>query len=167
MAKKQNETSCKASEFSRATLTELQLTSCWMEGLKESSATRNPKQSMKESNIWIVPESTIVKASNGCWKEACSYVAGRRASSVDKGRVTASFKSQPPQLQGICFHKRLWKTAAAAWAKCGWRHCHCWPLSRATLRSQCSECRHVGCAVNAVYMNLYYITIQILCIIYK
>jgi hypothetical protein len=40
-----------------------------MEGFTESSATRNPKRSMKESNIWTVAESAIIDASNGCWKE--------------------------------------------------------------------------------------------------
>lgn len=34
------------------------------------SATSRPKLSTKESNIWIVPESAIVKASNGRWKES-------------------------------------------------------------------------------------------------
>lgn len=41
-----------------------------MESSTVPCATSHPKLSMKESNIWIVPESAIVKASNGRWKES-------------------------------------------------------------------------------------------------
>lgn len=75
------------------------------------SATSRPKLSMKESNIWIVPESTIMKASNGRWKESepsptrqervqagSSIRCGN--DSLGKGQVTArQLQSQYSQLQ--------------------------------------------------------------------
>lgn len=50
-----------------------------MEGFTVPSATRNPKLRMKESNIWIAPESAVVKASNGCRKESALTPTSRQA----------------------------------------------------------------------------------------
>lgn len=43
----------------------LPLTSCWVKWVTVFSVTRDPKVNMKESNIWIFPESVILKQSNG------------------------------------------------------------------------------------------------------
>lgn len=91
-----------------------------MEAFTVPSVTRNPKLSMKESNIWIVPESAIVKASNGCWEEweptpmqeeYKPYSIQCTKDSLGKGQVTASFQpQQPPGYKPLAFtitHKGL------------------------------------------------------------